>query len=60
MKTLKILRIKFGYTQAELASKIGVTSHSIYQYESGRRKPDLKKLKLLCKLFDCKIDDLID
>ena len=35
---LKQFRKKFGLTQKELAKLIGVATHTIKQYEMGRRK----------------------
>ena len=39
---------------------IGVKPNTICQYENNVRKPDYITLQKLAKIFDCKIDDLID
>jgi transcriptional regulator with XRE-family HTH domain len=36
---LRQMRLAKGWTQKELAEKIGVTNHTIAKYESGARKP---------------------
>lgn len=51
-KRLKLLRIEFGYTQNEIANRIGVDKTTYAHYESGRRTPDAKKLKRLAELYN--------
>lgn len=56
---LKQLRKVAGYTQEELASKIGVTPGSIGLYEQERREPDNDTLIKLASIFDVSIDTLL-
>ena len=37
-------RTKAGFTQAELADKVGFTSQTISNWESGSREPDIDAL----------------
>ncbi len=49
---LKILRKSYGYTQEELAKKIGVTKTTISQWEKGKTEPKNANLILLIETFD--------
>lgn len=46
-------------TQAELGSKLGVTKNAVYSWETGKCTLHLKTAKELCKILNCKLDDLI-
>ena len=39
-KRIKELRIKKGYTQAQLGEKLGISPSAVGMYEQGRRQPD--------------------
>ena len=54
---LKERRLAFGLTQQQVATKIGVDTTTYAHYESGRRTPDIKRLKMLCDLFGIAIQD---
>lgn len=41
MKKLVTIRKKHGFTQRELARRMGVTQSSLAQYETGARKPNI-------------------
>lgn len=60
MMAFKKLRKEHGLTQTELAEAIGVTQGAVHQWESGKSKPTIDNLKKIAKLFNCKVDDLID
>lgn len=53
---IKQLRLKQGWTQAELANKLGVTQGIIGHYECGNRKPKKETLIKLSKVFNCDIN----
>ena len=57
---LVILRKKAGLSQEELADKLGVTRQAAYKWESNQSMPDIEKLKILSKLFDVSIDNLLN
>ena len=59
MIRLREIRQARGLTMKELGEAIGVTESAIGQYENGRRKPDYDKLRLIAKVLNCSIDDLI-
>lgn len=49
-----------GYSQDELAEKIGVTRQTLSKYETGESLPDIERCKLLADAFGVTIDDLIN
>lgn len=59
MLTLKELRKKRGWTQPEVAEKLGITYQAYGHYENGRRNPDIETLKKLADIFDVPINVLI-
>lgn len=56
---LQKLRKEKGYTQAELAEKIGVSCRSIQNYELGARYPKRDILSKLCSVLGTKIEYLV-
>ncbi|CCE77454.1 MULTISPECIES: WO male-killing family protein Wmk [Wolbachia] len=52
-------RLKRGYTQKDLAGKIGVTYQIVLQYEKGTRKISIEKLYSIAKVLSIGIVDLI-
>lgn len=56
---LRELRIKANMTQAELAERLQVKQSTISMWESNRAFPRKDKLHELCKLLNCKVDDLL-
>lgn len=48
---LKALRNQHGYTQAELAEKLGMTQSRIGMYESGAREPDAETMQIFADFF---------
>lgn len=56
---LKELRIKAKLTQAEVACKLNVTQSAVSAWEKGDKFPRKDRLRALCKLLDCKVDDLL-
>ena len=56
---LKDLRIKLGYSQTEVAKKIGISPPIISTYESGTKSPSLESLVALAQLYKCSTDYLL-
>ena len=56
---LKEQRKQTGYTQKQLAEKIGTTDDSVYSWEKGRSQPSIELLCELCKVLDVSADYLI-
>ena len=57
---IKQLRIKCGYTQNELANKIGVSSQAISKWENQITTPDIVLLPIISEIFGVTIDELFD
>jgi len=53
-------RKKNGYSQEALADKLGVSRQAISKWETGESAPDTDNLIALAKLYDVKIDDLLN
>lgn len=56
---LQKLRKERGYTQSELAEKVGVSCRSIQNYELGDRYPKRDILNRLCNVLGTKIEYLV-
>ena len=54
------LRKKNGYSQEELAEKLGVSRQSVSKWESNNTYPETDKIIQIANLFDCSMDDLIN
>lgn len=58
MKTIRALRQANGWTQFELALKVGVQPQAVYLWESGRRMPQVPQLRRLGELFGICSDEI--
>ena len=56
---LIMLRNIHGFSQEELAEKIGISRQAYAKWESGRTVPDIEKCSLLAEIYDVTIDSLI-
>lgn len=56
---IAILRISKGWSQAELARRIGVSTSAVGMYEQGRREPSLGLLVRLAQEFGVTTDYLL-
>lgn len=56
---LRKLRKEHNLTQDDLAEKIFVTRTAVSKWETGQGYPSIESLKLLAKLFDTTIDELV-
>lgn len=59
MLNLKIMRIRKGMTQIELAHKIGKSSNTIYFYESGWSAPRTETLEKIADALECEVKDIV-
>ena len=55
---LKYLREREGYSQAELATKLGISKSTISMYEVGNRQPDFETEEAIADLFNVSLDFL--
>ncbi len=51
-------RKRCGFTQDELAEKLGVTFQAVSKWENGKSAPDISLLPIMADLFACSIDSL--
>lgn len=56
---LQLLRKKNGYSQEQLADKIGIARQTISKWENGQAIPELNGLILLSKLYGVTIDRIV-
>ena len=59
MKTIRTLRLEHGWTQFELALRVGVQPQAVYLWESGRRVPQVPQLRRLGELFGICSDEIV-
>lgn len=57
--TLRGARVNAGYTQKQIADKIGVSEITVVNWESGKNKIPAIKLKELSYLYKLKMDDFL-
>lgn len=57
-KNLTRLRLLRGYTQAQMAEKIGVSRSTYTNYETGNRTPDYEILERISDMLACSLDEL--
>lgn len=60
MTKLKELRLKNNLKVKEVACLLNCSVMAIYNYENSKRNLNSVLLKKFAKLYNCKIDDLID
>ncbi|MBQ7059712.1 MAG: helix-turn-helix transcriptional regulator [Firmicutes bacterium] len=59
-KFLQDLRKKNGYTQEQLAEKVGVSRRTVSRWETGSNMPDLDILIDLSDLYEVPLRELLD
>ena len=58
MRTIRELRQERGWTQLDLANRLGVTPSSVYNWESGKFEPKASQLRALARAFGVTMDDI--
>lgn len=56
---IALLRRSVGWSQSELARKIGVSASAMGMYEQGRREPSSETLVQLAEIFEVSTDYLL-
>ena len=59
-KKIAELRKKNNLSQEELAEKVGVFRQTISKWEIGDTTPDINQVKIISKIFNISIDELVD
>lgn len=57
-KRIAELRRSHGFTQAELARRIGVSQQAMFAYETGERRVSMLIVEMLATVFSMSIDQL--
>lgn len=55
---IKKLRENYGYSQPDLAKRLGISRSAISMYENGNREPDLEVLEAMCDIFNVDLNYL--
>jgi len=56
---LKLIRKSKKMSQEQLAEKMNVSRQSVSKWENGEAYPEMNNILELCKIFNCKINDLV-
>ena len=56
---IRQMRKNAGYTQDQLAEKLGVSAQSISKWEQGISYPSILYLVPLTKILDCTLEELL-
>lgn len=56
---LMMLRGIHGYSQEEIAEKIGISRQAYAKWESGSTVPDIEKCRLLAEVYGVTLDSLV-
>ena len=57
---LKKARLTIGYTQQQVADAMGITNSAYCGYETGKRQPDVAKIKQLATILHTSGDILLE
>lgn len=57
---LRKARIEAGLTQQQVADAMGITNSTYCGYETGKRQPDVQKIKQLSKILGISGDALLE
>ena len=58
-ENLKTIRKNKKMSQEELAEKVNVSRQSVSKWETGESYPEMNNILELCKIFNCKLNDLV-
>lgn len=56
---LKLLRKQYGYTQEQIAERLGVSRQTIAKWERGECLPDIENVIALADIYEVTIDSLV-
>ncbi len=52
------LRLSRGFTQKDIADRLGISKSAVSMYENGSRVPDLDTLKRIADILQVNLDEL--
>ncbi len=56
--SMKALRVNSGFSQLDAAKKLGISTETLRNWESGRTSPKAEQLFQLCNLYGCSMSDI--
>lgn len=59
-ENLKSARKFSGFTQKQVAQKLGVVESCYANWEQGRTEPSIEMLRYLCNILNVSVDELIN
>jgi len=59
-KSIKFYRKELGYSQEQLAEKIGISRQTLFNWENNSTSPDINQAKKISEIFKISLDDLLD
>ena len=59
-ENIKVLRLRRGWTQQQLAEQLHMTRQAVSHYESGRTQPDIDTCRHLAGIFQVELDVVLD
>ncbi len=60
LATLRLQRIKKGYSQEYIGDQLGLSQYAYHKIENGKTKLQVKCLLELCEVLETEIQDLVD
>ncbi len=57
--SLKIYRQRYGYTQEQIAEKLGVSRQAVAKWERGDSLPSIENVIALADLYEVSVDSLV-
>jgi transcriptional regulator with XRE-family HTH domain len=58
MKTIRQLRQERGWTQLELANRLGLTPSTIYNWERGKFEPTASVFRRIARVFEVPMEEI--
>jgi transcriptional regulator with XRE-family HTH domain len=56
---LRGIRLEAGFTQVELAARVGKDQAYVSRYESGQRRLDLLEVREICQALDITLEEFV-
>lgn len=60
LRNMTAERARFGYSQEQLAERMGVSRQTILRWENGKTQPPASAVYMMADLFGCSSDYLLE
>lgn len=57
---LKAIRVDRGLTRETVAAKLGCHKTNVAHIEANRQQPSVEQFRILARLYDCSMEDLLE